>query len=109
MMYRPRDENLRLIGAEEEARHISRRLRGAAFATLLGLLSAATCGGVFYFVGEQSDGMGLTAASRDTARIWAALACSLSFFFSTFYGARVVRYAWYRHQHRLFLRKYNRL
>ena len=108
-MVMPRDDNLRLIGAEEEARHILEHLRSASYATMFCLLSAAACLGVGYFVVTHGDWIGLFTADRETALIWAALACSLSCFFSTFYGARVVRYLWYRHQHQTFLRKYNRL
>lgn len=108
-MFRPRDENLRLIGAEEEAHHIDRHLRGAALTAAFCLLSAAVGVAVFYVVGAQGEWLELSVASRDTLRIWAALACSLSFFLCIFYCARAVRYTWYRRQHRAFLRKYNRL
>lgn len=105
----PRDENLRLIGAAEEARHIVERLRGAACAAIFFLLLAMLCFGIFYFGAAPVDWMEWSVADREPLLIWAALACSLSLFFCAFYGARVVRYLWYRRQHRAFLRKYNRL
>ena len=105
----PRDENLRLIGAEEETRHIGERLRGAGKATTLFLCLAGLCFGGCYFIVSYSDSIGISLADKETTLIWAALVCSLSCFFSVFYGARVIRYVMYRQRHRAFLRKHNRL
>ena len=105
----PRDENLRLIGAEEEAQHIGERLRNACNATIISIFLAVLCFGFCYFISVQSDWVVLTLSDRENTLIWAALACSICCFFCVFYGVRMIRYVLYRQRHRAFLRKYNRL
>jgi len=105
----PRDDNLRLIGAEEEARHIGTRLRGAGRATAACLFAGLVCFGAACVLASESELFGLSAEHQAAVLAWIALACSLCCFFSLFYGARMARYWLYRWRHRAFLRKYNRL
>lgn len=105
----PRDDNLRLIGAEEEARHIGTRLRAAGRATAACLFSGLVFFAAACVLASENELFGLSAERQAAVLAWVALACSLCCFFSLFYGARTARYWLYRRRHRAFLRQYNRL
>jgi hypothetical protein len=106
-MTMPRDDNLRLIGAEEEARHIQERYREARNTTVFFLLFVVN--GIVSTIFVPS-GVGWIEASPVVQGYFVISGFIVPFavFFVVFYGVRTLRYIWFRYRHRAFLRKYDR-
>lgn len=107
----PRDENLRLIGTAEEAEHIRDGHRFAlAFALLFGVLAAGDLAALAMAAGTLNPGRLIDSYPQlsNTHKVLYAVFPALVFL-ALFYAGRALRYVRYRHRHRAFLRKHNRL
>jgi hypothetical protein len=104
-MLRPRDENLRLIGAKQEAAHIQEMFSNARNMTVLFLaLFILSC-----LLFQYSNGL------YDTDSIWYHIGMFFGYFVPLsavaiiYYGVKTLKYIWFGYRHRDFLRKHNRL
>ena len=107
-MVMPRDDNLRLIGAEVEARHIAERYRGARNTTVFFFLVMLHGIVASIFTPSGADWLELSQSVQGYFVLSGMLVPFVAFF-SLFYGVRMLRYVWYGYRLRAFLRKYNRL
>jgi hypothetical protein len=106
-----KNDNLRLIGSAEEAQHIEESYRGARNVTLFFVLLVLHGVAVVMLddVIFPVDGGQARPPFFQVYFGFSGLSIPFAAFFAIFYGTRMLRYVWYRRQHRACLRKYNRL
>ena len=105
-MKHPRDENLRLIGAEEEAAHIRDRFLTARDMLLFfGFVALVSLASVAFIAPWREE----VAGYWSIAGLVATTSAAISIVFAVLHAVKMAKYAFYRRSHERFLRKHNRM